>query len=144
MSSSYLYLENSVLERDHVWTVGLVGTWNIFDSGLTRHKVRALDNKAAAVSAMRSEALDGVSLQVRQAWLEVDETRHRLEVTRDTVAQAEENMKVALDRYHTGTGTNTEVLDAETLRVLSRGNHNNAVYDAVMATFRLRRAVGDL
>ncbi len=24
------------------------------------------------------------------------------------------------------------------------GNHNNAVYDAVMATFRLRRAVGDL
>jgi outer membrane protein len=144
LSTSYLYLENSVLERDHVWMVGLVGTWNIFDSGLTRHKVRALDNKAAAVSALRAEALDGVSLQVRQSWLEVDETRHRLEVTRDSVAQAEENMKVALDRYHTGTGTNTEVLDAETLRVLSRGNHNNAVYDAVMATFRLRRAVGDL
>jgi len=144
VSTSYLYLENSVLDRDYVWMVGLVGTWNIFDSGLTRHKVRALDSKAAAVAALRADALDGVSLQVRQSWLEVDETRHRLEVTRDTVAQAEENMKVARDRYHTGTGTNTEVLDAETLRVLSRGNHNNAVYDAVMATFRLRRAVGDL
>lgn len=144
VSSSYLYLENSVLDRDHVWIVGLVGTWKIFDSGLTDHKVRALDNKAAALSALRAEALDGVSLQVRQAWLEVDETRHRLEVTGDAVAQAEENMKVAADRYHTGNGTNTEVLDAETLRVLSRGNHNNAVYDAVMAAFRLQRAVGDL
>lgn len=125
-------------------TVGLIGTWNIFDSGLIRHKVRALDNKAVAVSALRAEAEDGVSLQVRQAWLEVDETHHRVEVTRDTVAQAEENMKVAGDRFRTGTGTNSEVFDAETLRVLSRGNHNNAVYDSVMAAFRLQRAVGDL
>jgi outer membrane protein TolC len=144
LSGSYLHLENSVLERDHVWTVGLVGTWNIFDSGLTRHKAQAVDDKADAVSALLAEATDVVSLQVRQFWLEVAETRLRLGVTTDAVAQAEENLKVAQDRYHTGTGTSTEVLDAETLRVLSLGNHNNAVYDAVMASFRLRRAVGDL
>ncbi|MBE0583903.1 MAG: TolC family protein [Desulfofustis sp.] len=144
VSGSYLHLENSVLERDHVWTVGLVGTWNIFDSGLTRHKARAVDNKADAVSALLAEATGVVSLQVRQFWLEVAETRLRLGVTADAVVQAEENLKVARDRYRTGTGTSTEVLDAETLRVLSLGNHNNAVYDAVMASFRLRRAVGDL
>ena len=144
MSGGYLYLENSVLEREHVWTVGIVGRWNIFDSGLTRHKARALDDKAEAVSALRAEAMDGVSLQVRQAWLEVDETRRRLQVTRDAVGQAEENLKVARDRYRTGTGTNTEVLDAETLRVRSLGNHDNAIYDSVMAGLRLRRAVGDL
>jgi outer membrane protein len=83
-------------------------------------------------------------LQVRQAWLEMDETRHRLEVTHEAVAQAEENLKVARDRYRTGTGTNTEVLDAETLRVRSISNNDNAIYDSVMAGFSLRRAVGDL
>ena len=144
VSGGYLYLENSFLERGHVWTVGVVGRWNIFDSGLTRHKARAVDAKGDAVSALRAEAMDGVSLQVRQAWLEVDETRRRLEVTRDAVGQAEENLKVARERYRTGTGTNTEVLDAETLRVRSLGNHDNAIYDAVMADFRLRRAVGSL
>ena len=144
VSGGYGHLENSFLERDHVWTIGVVGTWNIFDSGLTRHKARAVDDKADAAAALRAEAMDGVSLQVRQAWLELNETRRRLEVTRDAVAQAEENLKVAGDRYRTGTGTNTEVLDAETLRVRARGNHDNAVYDAVMAAFRLRRAVGDL
>lgn len=144
VSGGYNYLENSFSERDHVWAIGVVGTWNIFDSGLTGHKARAVDAKADAISAMRAEAMDGVSLQVRQAWLEVTETRLRLDVTQDSVVQAEENLKVVRDRYRTGNGTSTDVLDAETLRVLSIGNHNNAVYDAVMANFRLRRAVGDL
>jgi outer membrane protein TolC len=144
VSGGYNYLQNSFSERDHVWVIGVVGTWNIFDSGLTGHKARAVDDKADAISALRADAIDGVSLQVRQAWLEVDETRLRLDVTKDAVAQAEENLKVVRDRYRTGNGTSTDVLDAETLRVLSRSNHNNAVYDAVMANFRLRRAVGDL
>ena len=34
--------------------------------------------------------------------------------------------------------------DAETLRVRSLGNHDNAIYDSVLAGLRLRRAVGDL
>jgi outer membrane protein TolC len=144
VSGSYLHLENSHLQRDHVWMVGVVGSWKIFDSGLTRHKARAVDDEADAADELRAEAMDGVSLQVRQAWLDMDETHRRLEVTRDAVAQAEENLNVARDRYRTGAGTNTEVLDAETLRIRSLGNHDNAIYDAVMAGFRLRRAVGDL
>ena len=144
VDGSYIYLGSSLLQRDHVWMLSVVGSWDIFDSGLTRHKARAVDDRADAVAALGEEARDGVSLQVRQAWLEVGETRRRLEVTRDAVAQSEENLKVAQDRYRTGTGTNTEVLDAETLRVRSTGNHDNAIYDAVMAAFRLRRATGDL
>lgn len=144
LSGGYTRLESSLLERDHVWTAGVVGTWKIFDSGLTRHKARAVEDKADATAAMREEAMDGVALQVRQAWLEVDETRRRLDVTRNAVAQAEENLKVAGDGYRAGTGTNTEVLDAEALRVRSTGNHDNAVYDSVMAGFRLSRAVGNL
>lgn len=143
VTGGYSHLQNSVLERDHVWSVGVVGTWNIFDGGLTRHKARAVEDRAEALASVRAEALDGVVLQVRQAWLDEDETRRRLEVTRDAVAQAEENLKVARDRYRTGTGTNTEVLDAETLRVRALSSQDNANYDAVMATFRLKRAVGE-
>jgi hypothetical protein len=41
-------------------------------------------------------------------------------------------------------GTNTKVLDAETARVQSYDNDSNAAYDAIVAGFELRRAVGDL
>jgi outer membrane protein TolC len=144
VSGGYYYLENSVLERDHAWVVGVVGTWNIFDGGLARHKARAVDDKAEAMSALREEVADSVALQVRQAWLGVDETRRRLGVTRDAVEQSQENLRVARERYRTGLGTNTEVLDAETFRTRALSNHDNAIYDAVLASLRLRRAVGDL
>ena len=37
-----------------------------------------------------------------------------------------------------------EVLDAETRRIQSLTNFYNALYDELLAVFRLRRAVGDL
>jgi outer membrane protein TolC len=144
LSGSYLHLENSFLERDQVWVVGVVGSWNLFDSGLTRHKAKAVDKHAAAAASMRTEAMSAIALQVRGAWLEVQETHQRILVTREAVSQAGENLNVARDRYRAGTAINTEVLDAETLRVRSLGNHDNANYDSIMATLRLHRAVGDL
>ena len=40
--------------------------------------------------------------------------------------------------------TNTEVLDAETLRSLSRSNYDNADFDASLALYELARGVGQL
>ena len=41
-------------------------------------------------------------------------------------------------------GTNTEVLDGETLRVQAYTNLYNSTYEAVLVRLRLRRAVGNL
>ena len=144
LSGSFLHLQTGVLERDHVWVAGVVARWNLLDGGQTRHKARAVDHQATAAAALRSEAMSAISLEVRGACLDVAETTRRMEVTRDAVGQAEENLSVAQDRYRAGTATNTEVLDAETLRVRSLGNHDTAIYDSVLAGIRLQRAIGEL
>jgi outer membrane protein TolC len=51
---------------------------------------------------------------------------------------------VTRNRYRAGTGTNTEVLDADALRVRAYFNVYSARYDAVLAGWRLRRATGSL
>ncbi len=76
--------------------------------------------------------------------LEIANARQRLAVTEKATSQAEENLRVAKSRYQNGIGTNTEVLDAETLRSLTHSNHNNARYDAALARLRLARAIGVL
>ena len=65
-------------------------------------------------------------------------------VARQTTAQADENLRVARDRYQHQVGTNTEVLDAETLRIQAYTNLYDSTYQAVLAGLRLRRAVGSL
>ncbi len=67
------------------------------------------------------------------------DTANKLEV-----AQADENLRVARDRYQHQVGTNTEVLDAETLRIQAYTNLYDSTYQAVLAGLRLWRAVGTL
>jgi len=144
LSGGYTYLENQQLVRDQFWSVSLGLKWDLFDGGVLRNQAAALSYKADAVCNQISDLRSLVTLQIRQAWLEVEESRQRIVVAREAVGQAEENIAVANDRYRNGIGTNTEVLDADTLTNRSYANYDNAVYDSVIAQFRLRRAAGDL
>jgi outer membrane protein TolC len=142
LHGGWTFLENDVLNREDFWTVGVGFQWNLFDGGKSRDSAAALSYQASAVGRERANMLTFIELDVRAAWLNVHETQERVAVTQEAVAQAEENLRVVRDRYRNGEGTNTEVLDAEVLRSLSRNNYDTARYDAALAEITLARAVG--
>ncbi len=144
LTGAYTYLENSILDDENVMSASIVLKWTLFDAGVIKNRAGAYTHQATALMQTREELSSIIELQVRRLWLDVNETRLRIEVTQEAIGQAEENLKVAKNRYRSGLGNNTEVLDAETLRSLSRSNHNNARYDAALAKLRLARAVGVL
>ena len=144
LSGGFNYQQNKYQVFQDLWSATLGLKWDIFDGGVTRHNANALIQKAGSLINLRNDAASIIALQVRQACLDVEETHKRIDVTRDAVAQSEENLKVVKDRYREGVGTNTEVLDAEILRTRSHTNYYNAIYDAVMANIRLKYAAGDL
>jgi outer membrane protein TolC len=118
--------------------------WALFDGGQSRKRAAALERNRRATEQQRDDVESMIALQVRQAWLGVDETRKRVQVTADAVDQAEENLRIARERYGAGLGTQTQLLEAETLRVQALTNRDNAVLDAGLARLRLARAVGSL
>lgn len=144
LSGGYGYQENRYQVHPGQWMVTLGAKWNLFDGGVAGHRANAVERQAAALTEQRDELASLVALQVRQTWLDVEETRKRLIVTQSAIAQAEENLLVARDRYANGLATHTEVLDAETLRTGSESNHANALFDAALAGLRLKRATGEL
>ncbi|MGI9238252.1 MAG: TolC family protein [Woeseiaceae bacterium] len=144
LTGGYMALQNDFLNRDDFWMVGVGLQWNLFDGGRARKKASALSYKAQAVLQERNNLRSLVELQVRQAWLRLNETRQRMQLIKRAVEQAEENLRVVRDRYRNGEGTNTEVLDAEVLRSRSRSNYDNAIFDAKLALYELARGVGRL
>jgi outer membrane protein len=90
------------------------------------------------------DASADIALQVHTRMLDVDESHQRVIVSRAAVASANENIKVATERYRQGLSIYTEVLDAENRRVQSLNGYYAATYDNALALFRLHRAVGDL
>lgn len=144
LNGGYGFQENKYQVHEGAWSASLGLRWDIFDRGISRHKAHGLLEKAQAQLDLRDDLSSRIALGVRQPWLDSKETRKRIAVTKAALEQAEENLIVAKDRYRSGLGTNTEVLDAETLRTNSYNSYNNALYDNILAYFRLRHAVGDL
>ena len=66
------------------------------------------------------------------------------DTARDAQKQAEENVRVAKQLYDVGSGTSTQVLDAESLRTTARTNQDEAQFDLAAAQFQLERAAGVL
>jgi outer membrane protein TolC len=144
LTGGYAYLENEFLNREAYWFVSLGVRVNVLDSGRSRHASAALDREADAVANERRDRVAEIELEVHRAWADLANARRRTEVAAGAVEQAEENLRVVRDRYRNGEGTNTEVLDAEALRVQSASNSDSAGYDVRLAELALARAIGAL
>jgi outer membrane protein TolC len=144
VSAGYQHLTNQYLSPNGEWQVTVGAKWNVFDGGSSRKRAAAIEMQAITASEQRKELSTQITLQVRQSWLDLQSTQSRIAVTESGTHAANENLRVARDRYANGLATYTEVLDAETMRALNEANHSNAVYDAVMAGLRLKHATGSL
>jgi len=140
----YTFEENRFRTPEGIASVGVGVNWNVFDGGRERHGAAALLQRAEGLLRTRADLESMIALDVRRAWLDVQETRRRLKVTPEACRRADENLRVARKRYALGMAINTEVLDAQTLRTETYRNHDNATYDAVLAVLRLRHATGGL
>jgi outer membrane protein len=144
LRGEYAYEEDRYRVPEGIGAAGVGVTWNVFDGGRNRYEAKGLTEQAEALRCRRKELESYIALDVRRAWLDVHETRHRLEAAADAIQQAEENVRATRSRYATNAATNTEVLDAETLRTQAYRNRDAAMYEAVLAVLRLRRATGEL
>jgi outer membrane protein len=144
LSGGYQYLENQFLDDETVGMAGIGVQWAMFDGGQSRKRAAALDRNRRATEQQRADASSQIELQVRQAYLGIQESRQRVEVTAQAAEQADENLRIARERYTAGLGTQTQLLQAETLRVQALRNRDDATLDAGLAQLRLARAVGAL
>ncbi|MDD5214668.1 MAG: TolC family protein [Methylococcales bacterium] len=141
LNGGYQYQQNRYQAYEGLWQANVGVDWKLFD-GSTGHKGEALEKQALALQEQREELSGQILLQVRSAWLDTQETQQRLDVAKQTIVQADENLKVTNDRYQQGLATHTDVIQAEDLRTKTHNNLNNANYDFALASLKLQRAVG--
>jgi len=144
VNGDYLFLGNNALANQNFWIAAATADWTLFDGGASRRRGQAFEEQQRAALRQQADQAAAIALEVRTRWLSYEEAQQRIAVSRVAVAQAEENVNVVRDRYRQQLSTYTEVLDAERQRVQAQVDFATATYDAALAFFRLRRAVGDL
>ena len=130
--------------RDDVdgWKVGVQMNWNIFDGFATRGKV--VQAKAAHEKSLVELHDTGskIEIEVRTAYSTFVQAGEVLESQKKVQEQAEEALRLAKSRAEAGTGTQLDVLSAETALTEARTTQIQAQYEYAVAVAKLERAIG--
>lgn len=94
-----------------------------------------------AVAAYQNK-LKNVRIQVKEAWLNLEEAKSRISATTGVVKQARENLNAQMLRYRNGLTSQLELNDAIANLNDSDLQYVQAVYDAVISLSDLKFAVG--
>jgi outer membrane protein len=144
LTGGWQHVSSALLDREDFSMVGVGVQWQLFDGGATRQRARSLAHAARAAGLRAQDARSGIELQVRGAWLAVQEADARVKVGADAVVQAEENERQSRELYGADLATNTQVLDAVRLRLAATAGRDDAQMDAGLSRLRLAHAVGEL
>jgi outer membrane protein len=139
--------ESSSIDSDlgwevHGYTVGAQASWNIFDGLLTHGRVEQAKAMETGARVDLDNETRSIELEVRTDYSDFIEARETLESQKTVQEEAEEALRLAIARADAGTGTQLDVLSAQTSLTRARSTQVQALHDYDVARARLERAIG--
>lgn len=114
----------------------------LYDGGLRRAREKQARARVESASASLGDTQDSVTLEVRQAYLNVQTASRRIPVAEASLTAAQESYRIALVRLKAGVGTLVETTDAQAALTRAQTDLVNARYDLRDAENALSRALG--
>jgi outer membrane protein TolC len=129
-------------EFNDTWDVSVNLTYRFWDGGKRRARIERAESEAEAATR-RLESLDlTIREQVTATWRELEAARAALPVAGAGLVSAEENRKVARDRYREGLLASSELLDAEVALLQAGLSRTVAEVQVQLGQARLARVLG--
>jgi outer membrane protein TolC len=100
------------------------------------YSTKKFDLKARKAAIDEAENKNLIKVDIDAKWNTLNESFRQIEISRDAVAQAEENLRMQREYYNAGTATLSNMLEAETLLQQASDSYTEAVtgyYTAVCA-----------
>jgi outer membrane protein TolC len=126
------------------WSAGAELQFDIFSGGQKKARLEREGAGLDRAQALRQAFEDGIRLEVRRAWYDVDSARQSVEINHMAAEQAEEALRIVNNRYEAGMTIITEMFRAEESARAARTNYWEAVYRLSTSYAALDLAMGIL
>jgi len=133
---------DEILPQNDYLTVGLTLSWNPFDGGLTKGRV---DEARANVLAAQSQVISieqTIKADVTSAYVNLRNVERRVDAANADVANAEQNVNVAEQRYKTGIGQFADIINAQAFLLTARINRVSTLTLIPIYRAAVARAIG--
>jgi outer membrane protein len=125
------------------WDFSISVSMDLWNWGMTSYQTAQAKAQIAQAQDGLSQVRDGVIIEVRTGWLALETAERKAAVAAEAVLQADENLRVTLDRFKDGVALNADVLDAEVALLQAKTAQAQAQADRAVALARLAKAAGE-
>ncbi|MDH4134787.1 MAG: TolC family protein [Gammaproteobacteria bacterium] len=137
------YDRNAALENKSQAIMGMV-SFNLFSGGRDYHAVRAAQHETDEAEERLAAVRQGVHNDVRGAASRLTEARARVKIAEESVAKAQENVRLIKQRYGEGRTILVDLLMSERMLIEARSEALHAALAEDMSWAELRLAEGRL
>ena len=142
LRGGYDFTENRYQVHEGNWSLLLGMGINLFRGGETSAELSRIESERMRLVEEKNKLVDDIKLEVEKYLLDSKTAKERVDVTKDAVQQAEENLRINRIKYAEGVGTATEVLDAVALLTVAETNFYRSLYDLKKAEAAVLYATG--
>jgi outer membrane protein len=128
-------------EREN-WIAALMFNWDFFTGFATPAAVRKAEAMLQEMLAADRHTVLSIRMDVKTAYLNLQEAQSRYQVAVSSVANAEESLRLVKNYYIGGSVPVTRFLEAELDLNRARVRASAAYYDRIKATSEIARAIG--
>ena len=125
------------------WDAGVMISMDVWNWLATSHQT----DQAEAGLAQSLDALgmlkDGITLEVTQNYLNYKQAEQKINITKLTVEQAEENQRITSEKFKNGVALSSDLIDAEVALLSAKTNYTSALVDLELAKAKLDKSIGE-
>jgi outer membrane protein len=136
--------ENFASNGGNNWMAGVNVRFNLFNGRADQARLAESRFQQRRSRAIQDHMAQTVRLQVQKAYLELQTTGQRIEVSQQAASQAEESLRIIRNRYEVGLTTITDLLRAETAVTQAKTNFLRALFDQRVSAANLELQTGRL
>lgn len=126
------------------YTAGIIASLPLLDGGSRRAEADEAWAQVRRAEADRATLRLEITREVHEAWLDFNAADRNVSTAEQALAAADEDYRVATERYQAGKAINLEPISALAALVRARTNLVQALFEQRTALDRLNRAVGRL
>lgn len=129
-------------EFKDTWDAGVNLSLNVWDWLTTAYQTEQAEATLAQAVDGVGILKDNITLEVTQNYLNMSQSKRKIEISQLTIKQADENMRITADKFKNGLAMSSEVIDAETAQLTAKINYTNSIVDYELAKARLDKSIG--
>jgi len=133
----------SLFDRDYQWRFGFSISYNLFDRFSTYQSIKVSQARHSNERQSYLQTKSQVALEVKQVFLNLAKAKQNIEVNKQRVESAEQDLNIEQEKYKLGAATILELQKAQ-------DNYRNAQYQALLALLdynlaaaRLKKSIGE-